>query len=203
MLNKTKDFANSFKYFEQAYLLDTTRTSAITDVARAYDRAKDYPKAIHYYAKVLEVNPEHSLADIYSLGAAYYSAGTDTTATPDAGKRTECLSKAAETFGNMAELFPDHYLGLLSQARANSAMDPETTQGLAKPYYEKLLPILMQNPTERRNEIMEVYQYMGIYFLKTDNYPESRSYWVKVLELDPNNAIAKQVIASIDSVKKR
>lgn len=203
MLNKTKDFANSAKYFEQAYLLDTTRTSAITDVARAYDRAKDYPKAIHYYAKVLEVNPEHSLADIYSLGAAYYSAGTDTTATPDAGKRTECLSKAAETFGNMAELFPDHYLGLLSQARANSAMDPETTQGLAKPYYEKLLPILMQNPTERRNEIMEVYQYMGIYFLKTDNYPESRSYWVKVLELDPNNAIAKQVIASIDSVKKR
>ena len=203
MLNKTRDFANAAKYFEQAYLLDTTRTSTITDIARAYDRAKDYPKAIQYYSKVIDVNPSHTMADIYSLGAAYYSAGTDAVATPDQVQRTEFLKKAAETFGNMATTFPEHYLGLLSQARANSAMDPETTIGLAKPYYEQVLPILMQTPAERKNEIMEVYQYMGIYFLKKDDYPQSRSYWVKVLELDPENAIAKQVIASIDSVKKR
>lgn len=202
MLNKTRDYTNSARYFEQAYLLDTTRTGTITDIARAYDRAKDYPKAIEYYIRAMEVNPEHTMADIYSLGAAYYSAGTDTTATPAALQRTEYLKKAAETFGEMATIFPDHYLGLLSQARANSAMDPETTAGLAKPLYEKVLPILMQTPDERKNEIMEVYQYMGIYHLKKDQYPQSRTYWVKVLELDPANAIAKQVIASIDSVKR-
>ena len=203
MLYKTKDYANAAKYYELAYQLDTTRTEAITDIARAYDRAKDYPKAIQYYQKVIDVNPSHSMADIYSLGAACYSAGTDVTTTPDALKRAEYLTKAAEVFGNMATTFPEHYLGVLSQARANSALDPETTKGLAKPYYEKALAMMLSNQVERKNEILEVYQYMGIYYLKKDDYPQSRSYWVKVLEIDPNNSIAKQVIASIDGAKKK
>lgn len=202
MLNKTKDYINAAKYLEQAYLLDTTRTSTITDIARAYDRAKEYPKAIEYYTKAIEVNPEHTMADIYQLATAYYSAGTDTVATPDAQKRTECLTKASETYGEMATLFPDHYLGLFSQARVNSAMDPET-KGRAKPYYEKVLPLLMKTPDERKKEILEVYQYMGIYYLKRDDYSKSRSYWLKVQELDPKNAIAKQVITSIDAARKR
>ena len=203
MLNKTKDYQGAAKYYELAYEADTTRISGITDIARAYERARDYPKAIQYYQKVIDVNPAHTLADIYSLGVAYYSAGTDLTANPDELNRYEYLSKASDAFGNMATTFPDQYVGLLYQARANSAMDPETTKGLAKPYYEKLLPTLLLTPTERKSEIMEVYQYMGIYFLKKDDYPQSRSYWVKVLELDPENAIAKQVITSIDSVKRK
>lgn len=203
ILNKSKDYINAAKYFEEAYLLDTTRINTITDIARAYDRAKNYPKAIEYYTKAIEVNPEHTMADIYQLATAYYSAGTDAVNTPDAQKRTEYLTKASETYGNMATLFPDHYLGLMSQARANSALDPETTQGLAKPYYEKVLPLLLKTSDERKSEIMEVYQYMGIYYLKKDDYSQSRSYWVKVLELDPENAIAKQVITSIDAARKR
>lgn len=203
MLNKNKDYANAAKYYELAYEKDSTRGGGLTDIARAYDRAKDYPKAIEYYQKVMDSNPAHSMADIYSLGAAYYSAGTDVIATPDSLQRNEYLVKASEVFGGMAETFPDHYLGLLSQARANSALDPNTTEGLAKPFYEKVLPMMLATPDERKNEIMEVYQYMGIYFLKQDQYPESRAYWVKVLEIDPDNAIAKQVIASIDSVKKK
>ncbi len=203
MLNKKKDYNNAAKYFELAYKTDTTKVATITDIARAYDRAKNYPKAIEYYQKAIDINPAHSMADIYSLGASYYSAGTDAVSIPDILKRNEYLTKAAEVFGKMATTFPEHYLGYLSQARANSALDPETTQGLAKPYYEKALAIMLPNLAERKNDIMEVYQYMGIYFLKKDDYQQSRTYWVKVLELDPQNAIAKQVITSIDSVKRK
>ncbi|MHB9055356.1 MAG: tetratricopeptide repeat protein [Paludibacteraceae bacterium] len=203
MLNKTKDYANAAKYYELAYQTDSTHKGAVTDIARAYDNAKNYPKAIEYYKKVLDSNPAYTMADIYSLGAAYYSAGTDAVTTPDVSERNEYLKKASDTFGKMAQEFPDHYLGYLSQARSNSALDPETKQGLAKPYYEKALAIMLPNQSERKNDIMEVYQYMGIYYLKKDDYPQSRSYWVKVLELDPTNAIAQQVIKSIDSVKKK
>ncbi len=202
-LNKTKDFEKAGNYFELAFEKDTTKFSTLTDAARAYDKAKDYPKAIETYEKVLVVNPEHSMADIYSLGVACYGAGTDVATIPDSLQRASYLVKAGEVFGKMAELFPEHYLGYLYQARSNSALDPNTTLGLAKPYYEKVLEICLLNSEERRNEILEVYQYMGIYYLKTDKYPQSREFWVKVLEIDPNNATAKQVIASIDSVKKR
>lgn len=203
MLSKTKDYENAAKFYELAYQTDTTRTGTLSEAARAYDRAKNYPKAIEFYQKVIDVNPAHTMADIYSLGASYYSAGTDAVATPDALKRNEYLTKAGEVFGTMTTTFPEHYLGYLSQARANSALDPETTIGLAKPFYDKALAIMLPNQVERKNDIMEVYQYMGIYFLKKDDYPQSRNYWVKVLEIDPENAIAKQVIASIDSVKRK
>lgn len=203
MLNKKKDYLTAAKNLELAYQLDTTRVASITDIARAYERGKDYSKAFAYYQKAIDDNPNHTMADIYSLAVCYYGAGTDATTTPDVQTRNAYLTKAAEVAGNMAETFPTHYLGLLYQARANSALDPETTSGLAKPYYEKLLPMLLEKNGERKTEVLEVYQYMGIYYLKKDDYPKSKEYWVKVLELDPDNAIAKQVIASIDSVKKK
>lgn len=117
MLNKTKDYQGAAKYYELAYEADTTRISGITDIARAYERARDYPKAIQYYQKVIDVNPAHTLADMYSLGVAYYSAGTDLTANPDELNRYEYLSKASDAFGNMATTFRintlDYYIRLV------------------------------------------------------------------------------------------
>ncbi len=203
MLNSQKEYAKAAKFYEMAFEADTTETKLtnLSKAAKAYDNAANYPKAIELYQKAVDENPEHTLADIYSLGACYYSAGTDAVAVPEETKRMEYLTKASEVFGQMDEMFPEHYLGVLSQARANSAMDPETTEGLAKPYYERALTIMQATPDERIREILEVYQYMGIYYLKADKYDESREYWVKVLELDPENALAKQVIASLDSAK--
>ena len=42
----------------------------------------------------------------------------------------------------VAAKVPDNYLGNFWRARVNSLRDPETTQGLAKPYYEAALSIL-------------------------------------------------------------
>lgn len=203
LLNKTKDYPNAAKYYELAYQKDTTKLNTLADVARNYEKALDYPNAVKYYQKLIDKNPNLTLGDLYSLGSAYYNAGTNTTVTPDAVQRMDYLSKANDAFAKIVENFPDNYLGYLLQARANSAMDPETTKGLAKPYYEKALEMMLPNQTERKNDILEVYQYLGIYYLKTDNYPQSRAYWVKVLELDPTNSIAQQVIKSIDSSKKK
>jgi tetratricopeptide (TPR) repeat protein len=203
LLNKTKDYSNAAKYYELAYQKDTTKLSTLADVAKTYEKALDYPSAVKYYQKVIDKNPNLTLGDLYALGTAYYSAGTNTTVTPDATQRMSYLQKANDTFAKIVENFPDNYLGYLLQARANSAMDPETTKGLAKPYYEKALEMMLPNQTERKKDILEVYQYLGIYYLKTDNYPQSRAYWVKVLELDPTNSIAQEVIKSIDSSKKK
>lgn len=199
MLNDKKDYLRAASYLEEAYQLDTTRVAMLTDIARAYENGKDYANASKFYEKLISEKPEN----LYNLGVMYYSAGNDAETTPDADTRRAYLVQASDVFGRLAELFPTSHVGLLYQARTQSAMDPETTEGLAKPFYEDLLPILLETPEERRTEILEVYQYLGIYYLKADDYKMSREYWVKVQELDPENAIAKQVITSIDSVRKR
>ena len=43
----------------------------------------------------------------------------------------------------LTEQAPDSYLGDMWRARTHSAMDPETTEGLAKPYYEKVVDVLL------------------------------------------------------------
>ena len=45
---------------------------------------------------------------------------------------------ADSVFHAIVEAAPDSYLGNFWRARANSALDPETTQGLAKPFYEEV-----------------------------------------------------------------
>lgn len=49
---------------------------------------------------------------------------------------------ADSVFHAIAEAAPDSYLGNFWRARANSALDPETTQGLAKPFYEEVAALL-------------------------------------------------------------
>lgn len=203
ILYKNKNYSEATKAYENAYLTDTTRTEIMKDIARAADRAGVYDKSTYYYQKILDSKSDAiSLADMYSLGGSYYSAGIDTTNVKDKAKRTEYLKKADEVFKKQTELFPDHYLGYFSRARANSALDPETSAGLAKPYYEKALDVMMPNLDNYKNEILEVYQYLGIYYLQKDDYAKSREYWEKVLEISPENSIAKQVIRSFDAVNK-
>ena len=108
---------------------------------------------------------------------------------------------------------PASYLGYQWRARALAALDPESTQGSAKPDYEKALAMLEQKnePKKYSNDLIEAYRYLGYFhFLQYDAVKkngdaetkekaknESLAYWQKVLLLDPNNDIAKQAIAAL------
>lgn len=198
---KEKKYDNAAKVYEAAYTADTTKTELLTDAAKSYNRARDYNKSAEIYGRLLSVKDKKdvSMADYYSLGEAYRLAGVDTIATPVKEDRENNLRKSDETYAKMIELFPEHYLGYLMRARVNSFMDPQTTEGLAKPYYEKLLEVVEPKADDHKKEIKEVYQYLGVYFLKTDKYDESKIYWEKVLEIDPENATAKQVLESLNA----
>lgn len=205
MLYKDNKFAEASVAYEQAYLADTTRTDAMKDIARAADRAGEYDKAISYYQKTLDSKAASiSLADVYSLGATYYSAGTDTTVVKDLAKRTEYLKKADETFAKQTELFPEHYLGYIMRARVNSALDPKTTEGLAESHYLKALEVMAADTSdEYKNETSEAYQYLGYLYLQKDNYPKSLEYWEKVKEITPDNASAEQAIKFLSKAVKK
>lgn len=203
ILSKEKKYEESASNYELAYNSDTTTISYISDAAKAFEKAKNYTKAIQNYEKAISKNPTHSMADIYTLGGAYYNAGLDSVTTKDKAQRKAFLQKADSTFNSMSTLFPDHYLGALSAARTNSALDPETTQGLAKPYYEKALAIMLPSLAERKNEILECYRYLGYYYYVKNQLAQSKTYWNKVLEIDPTDNVSLQVIKNIDIQTKK
>jgi len=110
------------------------------------------------------------------------------------------LNRANSSFDSLINRIPMGYTGYLWKARTNSLFDPESELGLAKPFYEKTIEILLAK-TETNNSskeaLIEAYSYLGyFYYLKVDKN-NTLLFWNKVLELDPNNVNAKTVLKTM------
>ena len=136
---------------------------------------------------------------LFQLGRLYYGQGTSQdTLTVQPADRMTALQAADSVFALVARQAPDSYLGDMWRARTHSAMDPETTEGLAKPYYEKVADMLLAKNEPRYNSaLIECYSYLGYYYLLKSDYPVSKEYWNKILAIDPTNATANKALDGI------
>jgi len=123
--------------------------------------------------------------------------------------RLTYFMKADTSLGTVISKSPQSHLGYFWRARVNALLDPETEKGLARPYYQKADSIMSTNPTKFKKELIESYQYLGYYFylkaekdkadaklVKEDN-ENSKTYWNKLLAIDPENAKAKEALKGI------
>lgn len=188
---------------EKAYEMNKDLNQVLRQLSSCYESAGKYKESIDTFNKYVETLPEEKRTPdlVYELGKLYYSEGVSADTvnyTPEMKK--EALMQADSTFAKLAELAPDSYLGNFWRARTNSALDPETTQGLAKPYYEQVATLLEEKvkEDERFNRyLIECYRYLGYYYLVAEKYPESKEYWNKILAIDPNDAIATKALEGI------
>lgn len=199
LLAKYDQSAEAAMYNVEAYKLDTTKTDILNKIAKEYLDAKDYTNAAKYYDKIA-TGPNGQLSDVFMLGRTYYIAGSSNSI--DAQQKIAYLHKADSTFSIIVDKVPDNYMGYFWRARANSALDPETSQGLAKPYYEKAVEVMVSDSTQYKNELMEAYRYLGYYNYLKNDMPVALSYFNKVLELDPNDTVSSDAIKGIQSSMK-
>lgn len=111
------------------------------------------------------------------------------------------LNKADSVFSILIEMIPDSYSGYRFKALTKHAINQDTEVGLAKPYYEKVVEILTAkeedlNPSTTR-ALLEAYTYLGYHYYMKDDKVNTKLYWNKVLELDPNNNNAKLILEDI------
>ncbi|HEX6891016.1 MAG TPA: tetratricopeptide repeat protein, partial [Chryseolinea sp.] len=153
-------------------------------LAETYFKIKKYPEAISAYENLIELRSKPSSQDYYSLGRAYYF--------------NKQFEKADTMFIKLIELQPNMTVGYLWGARAKSNLDPESEQGLARPYYEKLIEKASATPEKSRNDLLEAYSYLGYYhFLKQENQL-SKSDWQKVITLNPEDAKAREALKALN-----
>jgi tetratricopeptide (TPR) repeat protein len=96
---------------------------------------------------------------------------------------------------------PDLPTGYLFRARVNASMDSTSEKGLARPYYEKLLTLIESDTAKYRKEIVESYSYLGYYYYLQNDIPTAKSYFQKVLVLDPENPQAKEAVKKLGHEK--
>jgi len=204
-LRETKQFDSAIVQYEKALDLDSTKVDLWKDISDMYDAKSDYNNAIATYLKYMNaLSADKKTPDvIIALGKMYYSQSSLPSITVEVKK--DILIKADSLFAQVASLEPDNYRGNFWRARTNSIIDEDSTkisakplQGLAKPFYEETAKIVESKADPRYNSVaVECYSYLGYYYLVKEDYPVSKSYWNKILVIDPTNVTAKKALEGI------
>lgn len=195
LLASVKKYDEAIAEFDKAIKLEETPAEILKEISDAYEKKHDYDNAISYYEKYLDkASKKDDATELFLFGRLNYYAVSDSAYQ---AKQSVYLDNADKTFAKVAETAPDSYLGNFWRARTNSLKDPETTSGLAKPYYEAALNILLNSSSTAKSQIIECESYLGYYyFVKGDN-EQSKKYWNKILEIDPQNGTALKALKGI------
>ena len=198
VLNGNGQYAEGIEQFNRALALDGgDRHDVVLAISKAYENIGQYPKAVEYYKNYMQKlsEEERTAYVVYELGRLYYAQGTDKTET---GKLTpekiEALHLADKAFAEVDRMRPDSYLGCYWQARTNVALDPESTKGLAKPYYQRVIEM-----TEGKggSQLTEAYKYLAYYYYVKKDRSNAQRYIDKILDIDPMDKYALRLSEAI------
>ncbi len=200
-LQKLKKNDEAIKAFEKVVNTRTfdmeQRISVFKNLSDVYKSMGDYPKALEYYEKYVKGNQTKMTANIKNgLAQLYRTMAIDENSTPE--QKQEAIAKADKVFSEIAEEFPAFKQAVTAQrAKLAFILDPEDKAGAAKPHYDQLIEIINGLESKDASDVAQLKQalsYNIVYFVKVnEDIAKAKEYAAKLLEIDPENAMAKQV----------
>jgi len=178
------------------------------EMAGCYSKMKEFAKAGEAYESYIQVNGiDYTESGIFfQLGTSYYyaakSASKDST---EAAKvlLNEYVVKADSAFATTCRLSPESPVGYMWRGNVNVLLDPESTQGLAKPFYETVIDIILKKTEGQeisngyRKQLITAYNYLSIYYFLKDDKEHTTLYCNKILELEPNHVNARAILEEL------
>ena len=119
--------------------------------------------------------------DFFNMGQSYYI--------------LKNYEKADTAFASASLLLPEEPGAYLFRARCKSKLDT-TSLVLAIPFYEKTIEKSVGNPAKYKRLLIESYDSIARYYIEKEEYSKSKTYWEKLIEVDPENENAKTVLSS-------
>lgn len=205
VLSENNQTDKALEQYKKAIEIDPTKTDLYKEISTICSNSGDVVSAAQFLEKYIELIGEQAQAtDHFELGRLYYRAGTGIIK-ENKEEGTALLKSADKAFEKVTEQASNSYLGYFWRGHANASLDPETTQGLAKPYYEKVAQILEEKADGKNDkELLDAYRYLSYYhYLKfyenksAEDKSKVKEYGEKMLKLDPTNDAAKQLIDAV------
>lgn len=168
-------------------------TSAdLINLGRAYMQLKDYVKAAETFDKVVAADPKNMEALVRS---------TQAYANQDPDSKLGLAKPKYEEVIKLGETDPKKYSKELYDAYKYMGSyylfaDNSSVMGQCEDYYKKIIPLDPNN----KEWLKTAYSSLAILFTKTKSYEAARSWYRKVLEVDPKNDTA---IKAIDALTKQ
>jgi tetratricopeptide (TPR) repeat protein len=169
--------------YKKAMEMDTSKSELNNEMANSYMKMKKYKDAIDLFKSKIN-SGKGTVNDYYSIGRAYYY--------------SKDFINADSSFSKIVAAQPDLALGYLWRAKANVQTDPENKQWKSKELYETFIAKVKPEEVERsKKDLIDAYNYLAAYHASKKDCAATKACLLKVVELDPNNAQAKKVLASL------
>lgn len=169
--------------FEKAYNLEPDNSEVFGDLIISFNKMKKYSETAKVYERKIKALETPSYTDYVNLGKAYYQA--------------QDWNRADTSFVKVIELKPDYITAYLWRARVYANKDPETKEGLAKPFYESIIELAAADSVKYSKELLESYKYEAYYYFKNKKWCDSMEYWLKVEAIDPTDEQARSAIKDL------
>lgn len=172
-------------YFDTAIAQDPTNVDLVGEYAKALFLSRKYKEAVVQYEKKKSLVKDNKLPslDVYYLGRAYYGAGDSI--------------KADTTFGEFIQRNPTSPDGYYWRAITNLKIGKLEDYN-SFPWYSKYIEIAGSDPAKYKNNLVEAYSYLGVYYFEKDK-TKARENLNKALELDPNDQNAIELLKQLGS----
>lgn len=161
--------------------LDTNNLDLYNDLADAYYQAKRFAESAATY-EIKKAKKGLNAAEYFNWGRSLYFAKE--------------YVKADSAFSRVNQIKP-FATAFLYRGRINVALDTDNKQGLAKPFYDKVIEMQSADPVKNKKDLVEAYSYLGDYFFQQKDNVQSKASWQKVLEIDPENKQAIEVLKQL------
>lgn len=173
---------------------ESEKANLYMGISDAYKGMKDYVNAIKYYDQYMAAvgedeqvaNDFANLGTLYMLNARTKDEGTE--------ERTALYKRADEYFVTLMEKFPDtEEYSTYQRARVHAGLDPDMEQALAKPFFEKVIELIIAHEkidNTDKTRLVSSYRYLlGYYNIMMKDKEKALFYAKKVQELAPSDNI--------------
>lgn len=159
----------------------------LNELAQAYIIRKDYAKAENVLRRKMSkgtpaLTDQVRLATVYSFDKKY--------------------AQADSLLNIVVTARPTYTPGYLMRAQANSNLDPELKQALAKPHYEKYIEVAKADPAKNQAGLAEAYRYLGAYYYNSGNKAQAIANYQEAVNVNPGDAQASEALKQINAVGK-
>ena len=187
-------YDQAIEQFKKALEMNAELNDVRKQLSDAYIAKKDFTNGLAFYDEYLSKVEKPSVPDLDGLAQLYMQqASSIDSMTTD---KINAFKKADEVYGRIASESPSNKLyATLMRARINSQLDPESTQGFAKPYYEEYVQLAQTENADNPKLLIEPYMYLGYYYIVKEDNATAKSYYEKILAIDPQNATATQALS--------
>ncbi len=174
------------QYYAKAASIEKDRAKRIEyykTIAGLYKKIRDYKDQAEWLGKYYTSDSSATNTDLFNWGIAEYLAGE--------------YKNADTVFSDYTKKYPDQTYGYYWEARSDVAIDTTMQNGMALPYYTKVIDLILKESPEQQNKkwLIEAYGYIAAYKANIQkDYGGATAYLEKVIELDPGNVAAKNYI---------